>query len=332
MGIQLGDTHDEGHIGRPGKVGGLAPETVVAQMFAMVGIEEDGRVVVETHGAQFAEEAPQLVVNLRNQPIVATTCFPDHLIAQLRPLAHQSFFLECRRIVIRPDPVAPDRIGDGEVVVHAVVGRRRIEGTVGRFEDDPEKERHLRVALGQEADGLFDDPVGVGEALRHGRGRRVDLVAAQSMATIHAGVGRLLQPVDVVIGMERDVFEAHARPIRREVHLADGFGLVTALTRQPARQAGVRIDGRASVEVEGHAEVRRRLPREHGHALGHTDRAVGVGLGETRSLGGQLVDVGRHHRMLARQAAQAVATPLIGGDHRRCWAVSLIYPWLIFTP
>jgi len=52
-----GGAHDERHVAGTGEEGGLAEEAVVAQMLAVVGVKDDGRVVVKASGAQLAQEA-----------------------------------------------------------------------------------------------------------------------------------------------------------------------------------------------------------------------------------------------------------------------------------
>jgi len=293
--------------------GALGPHAVVAEHLAVVGREDDPRVVQQPHLAQPAEEDAQVVIDLADAGVVRTPGRGDllgpeavHGVEGVRRLHHAA-----RHRVGVAGPVAPHRLGHGHAVVELPVLGVAVPRRVGLGEAGPHEKRPRRVARLQEVDRPVHRPVREAQRLGHGGHGRLHLVLPD--AVVHRAVVRA-QPVEpaVVVFKDLHVLEAVVAPRRGEVHLADGAGLV-AVVGEHARERGVLLHGPDRAAVAGQA-VGVAVPAGHdGVACGHADRAVRVAAGVADPLAGQPVEV--------RGKDAAVAVPgdrvealLVGGD------------------
>ena len=98
----------------------------------------------------------------------------------------------------------------------------------------------------------------------------------------------------VVLGQDH-FLKAVAGALGREVHFADGGGLVAQITHAGGKRIAGVGDGAVGWPVAGHSVGGDVFSGHDGHAGGDADRAVAVGRGEVDPLTGQVIEVRRAH-------------------------------------
>ena len=283
----------------------------------MVGGEQEHRVGQQRlHRLQ---QAADLIVDEVDHPVVGRLTAAAVVLVQIDvpgvgadALARHGHARHVQR------PFAHRRLRQVAIDVAVVVVPRRRERRVRIDERQVEEERLRVVAVLQEVDGAVDHPERVQQLLRQvvrtahpGVGR--DPVRVARMAVAHAAID---QPLGVVAGVavigDLHVLEPvapAARSAPAHVALADHLGLVAGggqLACQQVRRRPIGVGAHADRTVG-----RRRRAAHHGTPRRHAARALGIGVREARSLGGQPVEIrGLQHRV-ARDA-QGVAALLVG--------------------
>ena len=300
----------------------LEEQVVIAHQVAVIGVEDDDRVLAQAQPIQHAQQAADAVVQVCDVPVVEGASQRDLLGPQRMPRVLEVGAAELRRTLRHVLAVAPRRrhLVSG---VELVIGSRRVVGRVRLGEAAMQIERPVGlrcVMLVQEADRLVGGPGGHVVRLRHRRGRGKDVVVAHAVSSFQSGPGCRLQPVVVVVALRHAAFFAdhgaleaiqHAL-IGREVELASAVGAVP-VPRQHAGQRVLRVHG--VPRVAKHPVRPRVLPGHPGRARGHTHRRLAVAAGQVIAVPRQRIQRRRLQPGLTRDA-QRVAALLIGRDEQ----------------
>ena len=180
--------HDEGHALHGVVEQLLLAEPVVAQKVAVVGAEDDQRVVEPAAGGHGVEQAPQVVVELADQPLVHRAHGADAVVALE---THALFLLPVRgqhRVRVAQLGVAAHHRQALIGRVHRVVRRRRHVGPV-RLHVAQVQHPRLAAHVAHEGDRLVGHVRGLGVRLLNAR-RQVHVAhvpAAQTLAVRAVG-------------------------------------------------------------------------------------------------------------------------------------------------
>ena len=159
--------------------------------------------------------------------------------------------------------------------------------------------------------GQVPGPGGV-DVVAHGVGEflsRVPLVAQEALVVVVAAA----QVVATLLAQD-DLVEADAVPLRIDVQLAHGVGLVAVVAEHLRHGGQVRVHG--PVLVEDAVPVSPgRGPRHQGPPRRDAGRRGRVGLGEEGAVGGQMVE-GRREDALVARGAQQRAGPVVDTDEQ----------------
>lgn len=129
------------------------------------------------------------------------------------------------------------------------------------------------------------------------------------------------RPDDTERAVQHDMFETHPGALGEEVHLADGFCLVS-VSGELTREGNGKGPGNVIVVADA-AVGRRALAGEQGRACGNASRARRVCAVEPGPAPSESIQERRPHHRVVR-AAQAVPAPLVGHDQDDVGPVSLL--------
>ena len=298
----------------------LEEKVVVAHQVAVIGVEDDDRVVTQTESVQHAQQASDAVIQVGDVAVVERACERDLLGSQRVPSVLKVRAAELRRALRHVLAVAP-RLRNVGGRINLVIGARRVVGRVRLGEAAMQVEGALRLGClvsVEKADRLVGGPGGDVVGFRDRRWRGKDVVVTDAVGTLQAGPGRRLQPVVVVVTLRHTAFFADHRALEavqgaligREVELAGAMGAIAV----PGQHAGQRVLRVHRVSRVAKDPVRPRMltrhprrPRRHAHGR------LAVAAGEVIAVARQRVERGGLQPRLTRDA-QGVAALLVGGD------------------
>jgi len=288
----------------------LLQEAVVAEVRAVVGAEDDHRVVevdvVEQLSEQVVDERAAAVVSLPQPPELR---FVQPIGAGPRDQRLRDRGRQVRRVGRIDGQV--DRVG----IDHRVEGRRGDDRGVRRIEADPQQVRAVAVAIAEPGQGI-GDVLALGGLLD-----RAGETSSEDPRSLLAGVPHHA----VCVGIDRDlVAEVVYRRVQRPLDLGlEGFVLVVVVVLSKAGGLPTRVDerlrgkGRPGVRhgqvVVEDAGAQRREAGDHRGAGGDADRAGGVGRTVAHAGGGEGIEVRRNGPGRA-VAGEAVGALLVGQE------------------
>ncbi len=284
-------------------------KAVLAHVVAVVGREDDERIVQDAAFAHRVENAADVVVDAPDHAAVGGFAFAQRPLAvRLVPTGPGG---DGGRLDPRGMVPVPERRWDGHLggVEHAGVRLADGVGLVRVRDAEDEEERAVVHGAANEVDGAVGEPVG---RVRAGANLLAPVEGAVAFLEDGLGVSAVLH--------EAAVFEAH-RPLGRnpvvgrfvvsvEVPLPDVGGLVAVPGKDVGEGDFVAMDGHG---VAVGAVAVRVAAGEHAAAGRGADGAGGEEVRAGRAIAGEGVDVGRRDERAA-VCAQRPGILLVGED------------------
>ena len=302
LGAGVGGARQADHQRHPDRrlvqVAHLAGHAVLAELVAMIGHQHHEGVVERFRCAQRGEDAPDAVVQQRDQRQVGGYHLPARRVGIGVPAPPRDALDRRPRGAVRRR--RPRRQRDPVRGVEAGIFTRRIQRRVGCVDAD---ERRERRAAGAAAQVVVELPAG----------HQVAILLRRSLE--HAGDPAGVLQVAVVVESHGGHLVVGDRPEAAvgAVRLAERH----AVEAVPGEMvAEIALAGRQAVGVVQHAELVRVAPGDHRGARRHAHRVVGKAVAERHRFGAQRIDVrGAHEGILLVE--QHVLARLVGHDQHQ---------------
>jgi len=237
----------------------------IAQHLAMIGGEDDDRVIEDAFLAQAADHQPQLVVDLGDERVIGPA-HVGHLLGRDRGEAVLHGAQQPRRVLL---PLRRKRLGHGATGVAGDVAAERRQRRVWMGEGEIPEPRPRGIAAADLPRRHPRGPVGDVQRVRQVPRRPAVFVVAHAVQELRPGMARVGQRDFVIVGPAemrapflgaQHVVETDAVAHRVDVQLAGGEGLVAGAAEGVGQRRHALRHGQGGLEVA--VAVAARRPRE----------------------------------------------------------------------